>query len=108
MSRRHQRQLARTELVLTPVIHADLEASGDMVCQMRSLTAFGIYDWFYPCRPFPSGLQGSAAKCNSAQRALAVALGNCAEQAAKFGILDIERVLPVWKSLDQPILSSRE
>jgi hypothetical protein len=39
--------------------------------------------------------------------ALAVALGNCAEQAEKSGILDIERVLPVWKSLDQPILIRR-
>jgi hypothetical protein len=78
-----------------------------MVCQMTSLTALGIYDWFYAGRPFPSRLQGSAAKCNSAQRALAVALGNCAEQATKFGILDIECVLPVWKASDQPILIRR-
>jgi hypothetical protein len=38
---------------------------------------------------------------------LAVALGNCAEQATKFGILDIERVLPVWKAPDEPILIRR-
>jgi hypothetical protein len=39
--------------------------------------------------------------------ALAVTLGNCAEQATKFGILDIVRVLPVWKAPDQPILIRR-
>ena len=38
---------------------------------------------------------------------LALALGDCAEQAEKSGILDIVRVLPVWKSLDQPILIRR-
>src|SRR6266481_8883464 len=35
------------------------------------------------------------------------AWGNCAEQAEKSRILDIERLLPVWKSLDQPILTRR-
>jgi hypothetical protein len=39
--------------------------------------------------------------------ALAVTLGNCAEQATKFGILDIVRVLPVWKAPDEPILIRR-
>src|SRR6266446_2245616 len=38
---------------------------------------------------------------------LAVALGNCAKQATKFGILDFERALPVWKALNQPILIRR-
>jgi hypothetical protein len=32
---------------------------------------------------------------------LAVALSNCAKQATKFGILDTERVLPVWKAPDE-------
>jgi len=83
MSRRHQRHFAWTELVLTPVIHADLEASGDMVCQMSSLTAFGIYDWFYAGRPFPSGLQGGATKRNSAQR-------------YEFQLAFVERTLLFW------------
>jgi hypothetical protein len=38
---------------------------------------------------------------------LAVALGDCAEQAEKSGILDSERSLAVWNSLDQPILIRR-
>lgn len=38
---------------------------------------------------------------------LAFALGNCAEQAEKSGVLDIERALPVWKAPDQPILIRR-
>jgi hypothetical protein len=39
---------------------------------------------------------------------LAVALGNCAEQAEKSGILDVEPVLPVWKALDKPIIVRRQ
>ena len=38
---------------------------------------------------------------------LAVALGNCAEQAEKCETLDTEGVLPVWKASDQPILVRR-
>jgi hypothetical protein len=38
---------------------------------------------------------------------LAVALGDCAEQAEISGILDSERSLAVWNSLDQPILIRR-
>jgi hypothetical protein len=38
---------------------------------------------------------------------LAVGLGDCAEQATKFGILDIERVLPAWKASNEPILIRR-
>ena len=39
---------------------------------------------------------------------LAFALGNCAEQATKFGILEIERVLPIWKAPDEPIVIRRQ
>jgi hypothetical protein len=39
---------------------------------------------------------------------LAVALGNCAEQAEKTGILDVERLLPVWKALDKPFIVRRQ
>jgi hypothetical protein len=39
--------------------------------------------------------------------ALAGILGNCAEQAEKTGVFDIERVLPVWKAPDEPILIRR-
>jgi len=38
---------------------------------------------------------------------LTVALGDCAEQTEKSGILDSERSLAVWNSLDQPILIRR-
>jgi hypothetical protein len=38
---------------------------------------------------------------------LAVALGNCAENAEKSGILDIERALPIWKAPNEPILIRR-
>jgi hypothetical protein len=40
-------------------------------------------------------------------RNLKVSPGNCAEQAEKTGVFDIERVLPVWKAPDEPILIRR-
>ena len=50
-------------------------------------------------------------ECETNERvygSLAVALGNCAEQAEKTGILDVERVLPIWKALDKPIIVRRQ
>jgi hypothetical protein len=47
MSWRQQRYFAWSELVFTPVIHADLETPGDMVLQVTRLAAFGFYNWFY-------------------------------------------------------------
>ena len=49
-------KLARAKLILTPVVHAHPETPGDMILQVTSLAAFGIYDRFYASRPSPSGL----------------------------------------------------
>jgi hypothetical protein len=49
-------------------------------------------------------------ECETNERvygSLVVALGNCAEQAEKSGILDFERVLPIWKALDKPTVVRR-
>jgi hypothetical protein len=57
MSRRQKRNFASTKLILTPVIHAHSDTTGDMVLQVTSLATFGICHSFYARRPFPSWLQ---------------------------------------------------
>src|SRR4029077_7077885 len=54
-----------------------------MVLQVSRLAAFGVYDWFYAGRPFPSRLQGGATKRNSAQ-------------CYKFHLTFVERPFFVW------------
>src|SRR5437867_5084782 len=83
MSGGQQRHLARPELLLASVIHAHPETSRDMVLKVTSLAALGIYDRFYAGRPFPSRLQSSTSKRDSAQ---------CHE----FQFPLVERTLLVW------------
>ena len=66
MPRRQQRYFTWTKLILTPIVHTDSETAGDMVLQVRSLAAFGIYNWFYAGRPFPPRLQCGTSERNSA------------------------------------------
>jgi hypothetical protein len=62
MAGRQKGYVTRTKLVLTAVIHAHSDTSGDMILQVTSLAAFGIYEGFYAGRPFPSRLQSSTSK----------------------------------------------